>query len=202
MINLKVLDTLTEEITEIDEGSTFYPYSKETKLTLKNEGTYKARNVTVSISKGVTVQNYSSPAMIAEAKIEAPGYQFAVEYFDLTTPFNNTITDLANFPLLQKEAVIDQDGYCRNIISGMAISFNHLLQYHNSGIYISEAYYMCGVALDVNGVAGDYTNMVKFPEIEVNEEVSFWYRFFLRRDMQGQRNPRVFNLVIKGEEDK
>jgi hypothetical protein len=202
MIYLKILNTSEEEIQEVNEGSVSYPYSVETKLTLRNEGTYNALNVTVSIAKGITIQNYSTPAMIKEAKIEVPGYVFPLEYYDFITKEDYIIIDIANFPGYEKTIVIDQDGYSRNLIPGMAVSFNHLSKGANSGIFISEAYYMCGVAPDEEGVAGDFTNKVNFERIAIGEEVSFWYRFFLRKDAQAQRNPRVFNLTVTGVEDK
>lgn len=202
MINLKIYNALSEQISSIDNGSVSYPYSVEQQLILTNEGTYKALRVTVEICKGVSVTNYSSPDMIRDAQIEVPGVYPPMEYYEFVVPENKYVIDISNFPGKRREVTLDIDGYNRTLIPGVKIAFNHIQKNANSGLYISEAFYMAGVSLDSGGTATGYKNKISFQEISIGESVVFWYKFFLRNNMEAQKNPRVFNLVVRGEEDR
>lgn len=202
MINLKIYNTLSEQILSINNGSVSYPYSIEQQLILTNEGDYNALRVTVEICKGISITNYSSPGMIKDAQIEVPGVYPPMEYYEFIAPQNKYLIDISNFPGKWREVTLDIDGYNRSLIPGVKISFNHIQKDANSGLYISEAFYMSGVSLDSSGSAAGYKNKISFPVISTGESVVFWYKFFLRNNMEAQKNPRVFNLVVRGEEDR
>ena len=202
MINLKVLDTDLAPVTSINDGNVNYPYSVSRQLIMQNSGTYDALRVNVAVMKGVSILNISDPPMIKDARIDVPGKDFLVEYFEFIVSADNEIVDIANFATKKIPVILDEDGYCRNLIKGMSISFNHIKKGSNSRILISEGYYMAGVSLDDGGSPVGFQNRINYERIAVGEQVAFWYRYYLKKNMFGERNPRVFNLTIRGEEDR
>ena len=187
-------------VTTIDEGDIEFPYTKEAMLTFKNEGTLPFLNVTISLQYGLSIQNFSSPDMIAEAKQIILGKP-KKKYYELLMRKQGKCSDMANFPNRIIDVAFDADGWCRNLIENVAIRFNHISQNGNSRIYFSEAKFLAALAKDDNASAGTYANEIKYDIIYAGQEVDFWYKFKLKENMQGEVNPRIFNIVVKGEED-
>lgn len=187
-------------VTSIDEGDIEFPYTQEAKLTFKNEGTLPFINVSFSIQYGLSIQNFSSPGMITDAK-QIYFNKPKKKYYELLMKSKGKCSDMANFPDRIIEVIIDEDGWCRNVIENIAIRFANISQGGNSRIYFSEAKFLAALAKDDNSQAGTYSNEIKYDIIHAGQEINFWYKFKLKENALGEVNPRIFNIVVRGEED-
>lgn len=187
-------------ITSVDEGDIEYPYEKEAQLIFKNEGLLSFVNVTFTVHYGLSIQNFSTPPMLTEVKqilFEKP----KKKYYELLMRKKGKVSDMANYPNRIIDIIIDNDGWCRNVIENIAIKFNHIFRGGNSRIYFSEAKFLSAIAKDAIEAERIYSNQIRYDIIYPGQEVPFWYKFKLKENMKGEVNPRAFNIVVEGEED-
>ncbi len=114
-------------ITSVDEGDIEYPYEKEAQLIFKNEGLLSFVNVTFTVHYGLSIQNFSTPPMLTEVKqilFEKP----KKKYYELLMRKKGKVSDMANYPNRIIDILIDNDGWCRNVIENIAIKFNHIFR--------------------------------------------------------------------------
>lgn len=199
MRNIVIEDTGYNEVTAVDKGEQAYPYSFSQKLYIHNLGVTDAENIMVCVKPEVSVQNFSSPALIQEAKIEDLFGELYFNYAELLFVADNKVVDIANFPTKELIPGIDPDGYCRNILHNIKIKFNHTSHNGNSRIYLSEAHNLAGVSKDISGTPEGYQRSIVYSSIPAGERIAFWYRFFLRKDLTGEKDPHIFNLLIRGD---
>jgi len=199
MFNLIVLNDSLVEISEYDMGSSrLYPDSEEIMLYIKNQDTEDINNVEISVAPAVSYQNFSTPALFTDVRIGDVRNPIYLRYMELLAIGDNKVVDLANFPSKELTPVIDPDGWCRNIINNIEIKFNTLALNGNGRIYISEAVYMSGVSKDVSGTPEAYQNKIKYDRILAGESHAFWVKNFLQANMDAEKNPFKFNLLIRG----
>jgi hypothetical protein len=197
--NIQIEDTGDNKVTAINKGEQSYPYSFAQKLYIHNMGAEEATNVIVQVKPEVSIQNFSSPSLIQEAKIEDLFGELYFNYSELLFVADNQVIDIANFPTKIITVAVDKDGYCRNVLPNVKIKFNHISHNGNSRIYLSEAHNLAGVSKDISGVAAGYQRRISYDSIPAGERTPFWYRFFLRKDLTGEKDPHIFNLLIKGD---
>jgi len=201
MINLIILDENLIPITSLDMGDIDYPYSEEIKLYLDNQGTYDLKNIVIETERGLSIQNFSTPALIEDAHIINYKTSMFREYYEIIFSEDNICQEVANFPGREITIERDPDGYVRNVIPNIAIKFHHTSKDGNGRIFLSEAKYLMGVSKDIEGVAEGYTGKIIIGEIAVNEQIPFWVKYFLFRNMTAEKNPRKSILLITGGED-
>lgn len=198
MYNISVVDVMGNPVTSVEYSTQEYPYSATQKLYLQNNGSEDLRDIRIAVKPALSVVNFSTPALITEAKISSVFNRVYFNYAELLFIEDNVVVDIANFPGKKITPIIDSDGYCRNILKNVAILFSHMLHNGNSRIYLSEAHYMAGVSEDTDGSAVGYQREYYVGDLLAGEQVAFWYKFFLRKDMTGEKNPYKFNILIKG----
>lgn len=199
-MNLRVLNSSLEPVERFDIGSIEYPYQENTLFYIENKGDKTIYNLDIEVADGLSIANFSTPPMIEDAYIISYELPMFNKYYEFIMSDLYKLVDIANFPTKEINMVINPDGYCRNIITNMAIKFYHPLQQGNSRIYVSEAKYLAGLAKDVSGSPDYFEPKITIDEIAINEQVPVWFQIFLKKDMTGERNPRVLNLLMRGQE--